>query len=158
MDRAPEAGAGMGVVVPDFGRARAGRGAAEDEAEVGAELVEEAVGHLGETNELSQFDRIWRVGGAIADCILPNRMASTSRCERFTMAINKEKIDDAALALLYLTLHDDYRAWKGFDWDVLGRLHDKGMIHDPVGKVKSVVFTQEGLERAKTLFETMFKT
>ena len=30
------------------------------------------------------------------------------------------------------------------------------MIDDPVGKVKSVVFTDEGLERAKELFETMF--
>jgi hypothetical protein len=69
----------------------------------------------------------------------------------------RHRQDDAALALLYLTLHDGYRAWKGFDWDVLGRLHDKGMIDDPVGKVKSVVFTPEGLERAKELFETMFK-
>jgi hypothetical protein len=72
------------------------------------------------------------------------------------MAINKDKIDDAALALLYLTLHDGDRAWKGFDWDVLGRLHDKGMILDPVGKVKSVVFTDEGLVRAKTLFKELF--
>jgi len=39
---------------------------------------------------------------------------------------------------------------------VLGRLHDKGMIGDPVGKVKSVVFTEEGLARAKALFEEMF--
>jgi hypothetical protein len=73
------------------------------------------------------------------------------------MALNRDKIDDAALALLYLTLHDDDKAWKGFDWDVLGRLHDQGMIHDPVGKVKSVVFTPEGLGRAKALFEAMFK-
>jgi hypothetical protein len=73
------------------------------------------------------------------------------------MPLNADKIDDAALALLYLTLHDDCRAWKGFDWEVLGRLHDKGMIDNPVGKVKSVVFTQEGLERAKTLFEAMFE-
>ncbi len=73
------------------------------------------------------------------------------------MALNTDKIDDAALALLYLTLHDGYRAWKGMDWDVLGRLHDKGMICDPVGKVKSVVFTEEGLERAKLLFEEMFE-
>jgi hypothetical protein len=73
------------------------------------------------------------------------------------MTINKDKIDDAALALLYLTLHDGYRAWKGFDWDVLDRLHDKGMIHDPMGKVKSVAFTQEGRERAKALFEEMFE-
>ena len=73
------------------------------------------------------------------------------------MPLNTDKIDDAALALLYLTLHDDCRAWKGMDWDVLGRLRDKGMIHDPVGKVKSVVFTQEGLQRAKTLFKEMFE-
>jgi len=73
------------------------------------------------------------------------------------MAINKDKLDDTALALLYLTLHDGYRAWKGFDWDVLGRLHEKGMIGDPVGKVKSVVFTDEGLERAERLFKEMFE-
>ena len=73
------------------------------------------------------------------------------------MALKTDKIDDAALALLYLTLHDGYRAWKGFDWDVLGRLHEKGMILDPVGKVKSVVFTDEGLARAKKLFAEMFK-
>ena len=73
------------------------------------------------------------------------------------MTLNIDKIGDAALALLYLTLHDECRAWKGMDWNVLGRLHDKGMIHDPVGKTKSVVFTPEGLDRAKTLFDTMFK-
>jgi Domain of unknown function (DUF6429) len=76
---------------------------------------------------------------------------------RLAMALNTDKIDDTALALLYLTLHDGYRAWKGMDWGVLGRLHEKGMIHDPVGKVKSVAFTQEGLERAEALFEEMFK-
>jgi len=31
------------------------------------------------------------------------------------------------------------------------------MIHDPVNKAKSVVFTEDGLERAKKLFETMFE-
>ena len=73
------------------------------------------------------------------------------------MTINTDKIDNAALALLYLTLHDGDRAWKGFDWDVLGRLHENGMIYDPVGKVKSVVFTDEGLERAKRLFKELFE-
>ena len=72
------------------------------------------------------------------------------------MAVNKDKIDDAALAQLYLTLHDGDRAWKGFDWDVLGRLHDKGMIHDPVDKAKSVTFTNEGIKRAKELFKELF--
>ena len=73
------------------------------------------------------------------------------------MALDTDKIDDAALALLYLTLHDHARAWKGIDWNVLDRLHDKGMIYDPVNKAKSVMFTPDGLERAKRLFETMFK-
>jgi len=72
------------------------------------------------------------------------------------MNLDTDKIDDAAMALLYLTLHDGYRAWKGMDWDVLGRLHEKGMIDNPVGKVKSVVFTQEGLERAEAMCEALF--
>jgi hypothetical protein len=74
------------------------------------------------------------------------------------MSVNKDKIDDAALALLYLTLHDGYRAWKGFDWDVLGRLHEKGLIDNPVGKTKSVAFTRDGLDRAELLFNEMFGT
>ena len=65
------------------------------------------------------------------------------------MALDTDRIDDAVLALLYLTLHDNYRAWKGFDWDAIERLHKKGMIDDPVGKAKSVAFTEEGLRRSK---------
>jgi hypothetical protein len=65
-------------------------------------------------------------------------------------------VDDAVLALLHLTLHDHNRAWKGHDWDVLGRLHEKGLIHDPVGKVKSVVLTDEGLKRSDELFRRLF--
>ena len=34
-------------------------------------------------------------------------------------AWNRTKIDDAMLALLYLTLHDGVTAWKGHDWDAL---------------------------------------
>jgi hypothetical protein len=67
-----------------------------------------------------------------------------------------DRIDDAALALLFLTLHDGYRAWKGFDWSVMDRLHEKGFIDDPRNKAKSVVFTEEGLQRSKELFESMF--
>jgi len=51
MQRAPEAVAGMSVVVPDLGRARRGGGADEDEAEIGTELVGEAVGEcIGHVN------------------------------------------------------------------------------------------------------------
>lgn len=72
------------------------------------------------------------------------------------MTIDTDKIDDAVLALLFLTVHDGHRAWKGFDWDALNRLHQKALIADPVNKTKSVVLTDEGLRRAKALFETMF--
>jgi Domain of unknown function (DUF6429) len=58
--------------------------------------------------------------------------------------------------LLYLTLHDGARAWKGFDFDVMDRLHAKGFILDPRGKSKSVVLTEEGLARSKALFEAKF--
>jgi hypothetical protein len=49
------------------------------------------------------------------------------------MEIDKDKIDDAVLALLWLTLHDGDRAWKGFDWDTLDRLHAKGSENRQVG-------------------------
>jgi hypothetical protein len=66
------------------------------------------------------------------------------------------KIDDAVLALLYLGLHDGARAWKGLDWEAMNRLHEHGYITDPRGKAKSVVFAEEGLERAKRLLEELF--
>lgn len=72
------------------------------------------------------------------------------------MDYNKDKVDEAALALLYLTLHNDYRAWKGLDWDIMNRLHEAGYILDPKNKNKSVEFTQEGLQRAEALFTKLF--
>lgn len=72
------------------------------------------------------------------------------------MELDKNKIDEAVLALLYLGLHDGARAWKGFDWDAMDRLHEQGYITDPHGKAKSVVFTEEGFERAKHLLEKLF--
>jgi Domain of unknown function (DUF6429) len=35
------------------------------------------------------------------------------------------------------------------------RLHQKGMIENPVSKAKSVMFTEEGLRRTKELFTAM---
>ena len=74
------------------------------------------------------------------------------------MAVEQNRIDDAVPALLQLTLHDGDRAWKGFDWDTLGRLHAKGLIGDPVGKARSVVLTPEGLARSGALFRRLFET
>ena len=70
--------------------------------------------------------------------------------------IDTDRIDDAVLALLLLGLHDGCRVWKGFDWEAMNRLHNKGLISDPVGKAKSVVLTEEGQRRAERLFEELF--
>jgi len=73
------------------------------------------------------------------------------------MDIDTDKIDEAVLALLYLTLHNGYRAWKGHDWDAMDRLYRKGMIDNPVGKAKSVVLTDEGLAESERLFKKLFE-
>jgi hypothetical protein len=72
------------------------------------------------------------------------------------MVLDTNKIDDAILALLCLGLYDGARAWKGFDWDAMDRLHQSGYFSDPRGKAKSVVFTEKGLEESKRLLEKLF--
>ncbi len=72
------------------------------------------------------------------------------------MGLNTDRIDEAVLALLQLGLHDGSRAWKSFDWDAMARLHEKGYISDPVGKAKSVVFTEEGLRESNRLLDALF--
>jgi hypothetical protein len=72
------------------------------------------------------------------------------------MDYDRDKVDEVVLALLYLTLHSDGRAWKGFDWDTLNRLHGKGYIGNPVSKAKSVVLTEEGEEESERLFLKYF--
>lgn len=72
------------------------------------------------------------------------------------MEIDKDRIDDAILALLYLTLDGDGRAWKGFDWSAMNRLHEKGFIGNPVNKAKSVWLTYKGIVRSEQLFHEMF--
>jgi uncharacterized protein DUF6429 len=73
------------------------------------------------------------------------------------VVIDTDKIDEAVLALLHLTLHDGVRAWKGHDWDALDRLHRKGMIDNPISKAKSVVLTEEGLAESERLFRKLFE-
>ena len=69
---------------------------------------------------------------------------------------NQEKIDETVLGTLLLTLHDDNRAWKGHSFEVLDRLYEKGFIYDPKGKAKSVALTDEGLKRAREVFDGLF--
>ncbi|MHA1519092.1 MAG: DUF6429 family protein [Promethearchaeota archaeon] len=79
------------------------------------------------------------------------------------MDLDYDKIDDMALALLYLTAFSDgksefesHRAWKEIDWDVSDRLFQKDLIMNPKNKNKSISFTKEGFQRSKQLFESFF--
>ena len=78
-----------------------------------------------------------------------------------TMDYDTTKVDEVVLALLHLNAHTDHgiaRAWKGFDWDAMDRLHTHGFISDPKSKAKSVVLTDEGARRAEELFRRYFGT
>jgi hypothetical protein len=73
------------------------------------------------------------------------------------MDYDKDKVDEFTLALLYLVTWERQeglgaRVWKGFDWDTMDRLHEKGLISDPKSKAKSVVIGEEGYQKAKELF------
>ena len=72
------------------------------------------------------------------------------------MDLNDNKIDETVLALLFLTLHDENRAWKTLDFDTMDRLHAKGYISNPATSAKSVILTDEGLQLAKQLCEKHF--
>ena len=76
------------------------------------------------------------------------------------MEYDKDKVDELTLALLYLVIHDEdehgARAWKGFDWDTMNRLYEKGFIGNPISKAKSVTVAPEGCRKAKELFEKYF--
>jgi len=72
------------------------------------------------------------------------------------LPVSTDRIDEAVLALLLLGLHDGGRAWKTFDWDAMDRLHARGLISNPAGRTKSVVFTHEGLEAAERAHERLF--
>ena len=77
------------------------------------------------------------------------------------MEYDKNKVDEVVLALLYLNFHEDHkvvRAWKGFDWDAMDRLHKQGFISAPKSKAKSVIMTEEGQNVAEELFKKYFCT
>ena len=75
------------------------------------------------------------------------------------MEYDATKLDEVVLALLHFNAYTDHgitRAWKGFDWDSLDRLHAQGFISDPKSKAKSVVLTEEGARLAEELFRRHF--
>ena len=76
------------------------------------------------------------------------------------MEYDEMKIDEAVLALLYLNFFDEggiTRAWKGFPWESMDRIYEKGYITDPKSKAKSVIMTEDGKEAAETMFAKHFR-
>ena len=81
------------------------------------------------------------------------------------MNYDEDEVDEAILALLWLTRWEDdsgglsvLRTWKGHDFKHMNRLHEKGYISDPRSKTKSVVLTEKGREWAEKLFRERFGT
>ena len=75
------------------------------------------------------------------------------------MDYDKSKVDEAVLALLFLTSSNAgtvTRAWKGLSTEVLGRLWEKGYIRDPGTRSPTVEFTEEGATRSRELFFRWF--
>ena len=65
---------------------------------------------------------------------------------------------DFVLALMAFELHDGGRAWKGYPWEVLAHLHEKGLISEPRTKAKSVILSEEGEARAREARERLRRT
>ncbi|MGH6802814.1 MAG: DUF6429 family protein [Methyloceanibacter sp.] len=75
------------------------------------------------------------------------------------MSYDQAKIDEAVLGLLGVfaqTEHGEYWSWKTFDFEVTGRLFERGLIQDPRGAAKSIRFTPEGIEAARAAAERLF--
>lgn len=72
---------------------------------------------------------------------------------------DKEKLAEAALAILWLGAHSDgssTRVWKQMDWDLTGLLFERGWISDPKTKAQSVMLTEEGERLAEKFFQELF--
>lgn len=74
---------------------------------------------------------------------------------------DQQTISNLTLLLMYLTswkekdaYGENYKAWKGYDFDILNKLEEQGFISQS-RTAKSVYLTEEGLAAAKKLAETI---
>ena len=72
------------------------------------------------------------------------------------MNYDDRRIEDAVLALLAAFCADDGHTWKGFDFEVMNRLHERGLIENPVNKNKGVYLTESGIQQGRKLAEQLF--
>lgn len=72
------------------------------------------------------------------------------------MEYDEALIEDAVLALLAAFSTVSGNTWKGYDFQIMNRLHDQGYILNPVNKNKSVWLTTQGQERGRQLADQLF--
>ena len=72
------------------------------------------------------------------------------------MNYDDNRIDEAVLALLATYCYDNGQVWKGFDFDVMDRLYQRGLISQPHNKNKSVWMTPEGRELGQQIAARLF--
>jgi hypothetical protein len=73
--------------------------------------------------------------------------------------VDWDKVDEMALALMHLTTfeeHGEVRSWKGYDWGILIRMHERGWIGDPVSRAKAVSVSEQAQRLSRELFEKHF--
>lgn len=78
--------------------------------------------------------------------------------------ITQQQIEELTLLLLYLTSWDEskkddpiplIRSWKGYDFNVINSLADKGLIFGSK-RAKSVYFTEKGIKLAEEIKKKIF--
>jgi hypothetical protein len=74
----------------------------------------------------------------------------------FPPDVDTDKLAEAAIAILSLTLHDGGRVWKSLDWDLMDLLQEKGWIVGARSNAKSVVLTEEGERLANEFLRKHF--
>ena len=74
----------------------------------------------------------------------------------FPQGVDTDKLAEAALAILSLTLHDDGRVWKGLDWNLTDLMVERGWIVNARSKAKSMVLTEEGERLAEEFLQKYF--
>jgi probable addiction module antidote protein len=153
------------LALRNVAEANGGMSTVAEKANLSRESLYRMLSKRGNPEIKSLFTLLHTMGLRLAIETEPERYPLTSRVhegeERYEASEREEegdrdRIDDCVLALLQLTLHQGARAWKGFDYEVMDRLFQKGYILDPRGKVKSVVLTEEGLARSEWLFVELF--
>ena len=83
-------------------------------------------------------------------------MGAPDTRSRVAADIDTDKLAEAALAILSLTLHDTGRVWKSLDWDLMGLLEEKGWVVEARSRAKSVVLTEDGERLAAEFLRAHF--